>query len=232
MKKPILFLCTMLAAGPLFAADLSISIQNLTRGIYFTPLLLAAHPSDTRLFTPGMPASVSLQEMAEGGSIASLVADLTAVGADMVENPAAGLLGPGETTTASLLTDDAAGNTQLSMVGMMLPTNDGFVGLDGITVPSAAGTYDFYVNAYDAGTEANDEIRGGGAPGAPGFPAPGPIDTAAGINGSGVNANVEGFVHIHRSVIGDYDAAGGVSDIDAVVHRWLNPIAKITVTVN
>ena len=114
----------------------------------------------------------------------------------------------------------------------MLPTNDGFIGLNSITIPTEAGTYTWNVNAYDAGTEANDEIRGGGAPGAAGFPAPGPVDTASGMNGTGVNATVEGFVHIHRNVLGDTDAAAGASDIDSTVHRWLNPVARVTVVVN
>ncbi|MFT6639349.1 MAG: hypothetical protein ACJAUZ_000339 [Flavobacteriaceae bacterium] len=40
----------------------------------------------------------------------------------------------------------------------------------------------------------------------------------------------EGFVHIHRNVLGDHDAEGGSSDINAAVHRLLNPVARITVT--
>ena len=114
---------------------------------------------------------------------------------------------------------------------MVLPSNDGFLGLNSITVPTEPGTYTYNVSAYDAGTEANDEVRGSGAPGEAGFPAPGPVDTSSGMNGTGVAATVEGFVHIHRNVLGDADPAGGVSDINSSVHRWLNPVARVTVTV-
>ncbi len=214
------------------ATDFSVSVTNLTQGIYFTPLLVAAHSSDAQLFASGAAASASLQQMAEGGSVAGLVEDLGAVDATVVENPASGLLGPGQSTTAALNTDNAEGNAYLSVVGMMLPTNDGFIGLNSVNIPTEPGTYTFNVNAYDAGTEANDEIRGGGAPGTPGFPAPGPVDEASGMNGTGVAATAEGFVHIHRNVIGDTDAGGGASDIDATVHRWLNPVARVTITVN
>ncbi|MBB1487107.1 spondin domain-containing protein [Oceanospirillum sediminis] len=214
------------------AADLTVSITNLTRGVYFTPVLAGAHNPANALFSAGEAASANLQAMAEGGDIAGLSADLSAAGAVVVENPAGGMLQPGMSTSFSLNTDANAANTHLSLVAMMLPTNDGFVALNNMAIPATPGTYTYDLNAYDAGTEANDEIRGGGAPGTPGFPAPGPIDTSAGNNGTGVASNAEGYVHIHRNVLGDTDASGGVSDIDSVVHRWLNPVARVVITVN
>jgi len=88
-----------------------------------------------------------------------------------------------------------------------------------------------FLNAYDAGTEANDELVGGGAPGIPGMPAP-PFLTL-GTGGSGVTADSSNTnVHIHPGNIGDDDAAGGKSDVTNSIHRWLNPVAKVTVTVN
>lgn len=96
----------------------------------------------------------------EGGAIDGLVADLAACNATTTENPAGGLLAPGASTTASLNTDDAPDNTRLSIVAMILPSNDGFMGLNGIAIPTEPGTYVYNVNAYDAGTEANDEVVG------------------------------------------------------------------------
>ncbi len=232
MKKLYSFTIAALMSSSLYAADLNVSIVNLTRGSYFTPLLVAAHPDAMTLFTTGGQASTGLQEMAEGGAIATLVSDLTAGNATIVENPAAGLLGPGETTMSSLNTDNNPDNTELSVVAMVLPTNDGFLGLNSITIPTTPGTYTYDVNAYDAGTEANDEIRGSGAAGEPGFPFPGPVGTSSGMNGTGINATAEGFIHIHRNVLGDTDANGGVSDIVSTTQRWLNPVARVIVTVN
>lgn len=157
--------------------------------------------------------------MAEGGDISGLETLLTSIGATQANNPTVGLLAPGASATSSLNTDGTA-NTLLTVVGMMLPTNDGFIALNAIDIPS------------DAGTEANDEVVGSGAPGVAGFPAPVPVGTATGTGSSGISATAEGFVHIHRGVLGDTNATGGVSDIDSAVHRWLNPIAKITITVN
>ena len=218
-------------AGQAQAADLDISIQNLTQGIYFTPLLLVAHTPDASLFEVGEAASSELQAMAEGGSIDGLVAIGTSINANAVANPAEGLLGPGMTTSAMLTNDDS--NSVLSIVAMMLPTNDGFVGLDNWTIPSEPGTYTIYLNAYDAGTEANDELRGGGAPGVPGMPVPPPLDPLLGTGGAGVTTEeANATVHIHPGNIGDDDAAAGASDVTNSVHRWLNPVAKVTVTIN
>jgi len=221
-----------MAAAPAHAADFDVTITNLTRGSYFTPFLVTAHVEDASLFTVGEQASVSLQAMAEGGDIAGLAADVAALGATSVENPAAGLLGPGESTTAALNTDGAPDNTRLSIVSMILPSNDGFMGLNAIEIPTAPGVYTYDVNAYDSGTEANDEVIGSGAPGEAGFPAPPPVANSSGTGGMGIPATAEGFVHVHRNVLGDDDLTGGLSDIVNTQHRWLNPVVRVVVTVN
>ena len=231
MKKLVACL-VLIASSNSFGAQLDIEITNLTRGSWFTPFLVAAHTPDGKLFSPGSAASSSLQAMAEGGDISALVADLSAGNANIVENPAGGLLMPGASTGASLNTDGAPDNTALSIVAMLLPSNDGFVGLNAMTVPQTPGTYVYMVSAYDAGTEANDEIIGSGAPGEPGYPAPPPVADASGTGGTGVNATAEGFVHIHRNVLGDTDLSGGMSDMDSTVHRWLNPVVRVVVTVS
>ncbi|XQW86512.1 spondin domain-containing protein [Thalassotalea piscium] len=232
MNKKQLTIAMFLASQTLNvnAQDLDIVVTNLTQGIYYTPLLIAAHDADSNVFKSGMEASSQLQMMAEGGDISGLSTLLSADNADLVENPAQGLLAPSMSTTTSLSTTD--GNMYLSLVGMMLPTNDGFVGLDSWPIPTEAGTYTLLLNAYDAGTEANDEIiNGGGAPGVAGIPV------APGGNGGegalGVTMEEENMtIHIHRGTLGDDDLAGGKSDLDNRVHRWLNPVAKVTITVN
>jgi hypothetical protein len=126
---------------------------------------------------------------------------------------------------------DGTSNVLLSAVAMLLPTNDGFVGLNAITIPTDPGTYVFNVPAYDAGTEANDELlTGGGMPGVPGIPAdPGGLTGTGGTGAAAADANPN--VHIHRNVLGDTDPTGGISDLDSTVHRWLNPVLRVVVTV-
>lgn len=213
------------------AATYKVEIQNLTRGVYFAPLLVSAHPPTAKLFTLGTPASTNLQKMAEGGDISGLNVDMTNAGAKSIANPAGGMLLPGATTMTDL-GDPGAANTQLSISGMMVPTNDGFIALNNLTLPTTKGTYVYMLNSYDSGTEANDEIRGSGAPNVPGMGVPAPLENMVGTGGTGIiGATAEGFVHIHRGAIGDQNKTGGTSDLDAGLHRWLNPVARVTLTV-
>jgi len=225
-----LFSLPLLTTTHALALDYSVKIENLTHSSYFGPLLVSAHSSGSTLFTSGMPASMSLQKMAEGGDISGLEADLLAAGANNVVNPAAGLLMSGKHTTANLA-NPAANNTRLSIAAMLVPSNDAFVTLNNLILPTMPGTYIYLLNAYDAGTEANDEIRGSGAMGMPGMPVAPPLEALVGTGGTGISATAEGFVHIHRGVLGDHNITGGVSDINASSQRWLNPVARVTLTV-
>lgn len=231
MKRTLISLALMTSAAA-HAAQVDIQITNLTRGSWFTPVLVAAHVPDMNVFSAGSAASTSLQIMAEGGDISALVADLTAVNATISANPAGGLLMPGASASTSLNTDGAPDNTVLSIVAMLLPSNDGFMGMNSVPIPTEPGTYRYSISAYDAGTEGNDEIIGSGAPGEAGYPAPPPIAASSGVAGTGIDAAAEGYVHIHRNILGDTDLTGGPSDMDSTVHRWLNPVVRVVVTVS
>ncbi len=211
------------------AADLTIEIQNLTQGIYYTPFLVAAHTPEASLFELGEAATDELTMMAEGGDVSGLVSLVDGLDGDVAEVQGE-LTAPGATRTFMLSTDDA--NTALSITAMLLPTNDGFVGLDNWDIPTEAGTYTVFLNAYDAGTEANDELRGSGAVGEAGMPVPPPLDPLLGNNGTGVTTEEDNeTVHIHRGNLGDSMEDGGSSDVNSTIQRWLNPVAKVTVTV-
>ena len=119
-------------------------------------------------------------------------------------------------------------------MAMLLPTNDGFVGLDSLRIPRIPGTYTYFLNGYDAGTEANDELintTDGGTPGVPGIPgAPGEDAGTGGSGAAGVDTNTN--VHIHPSVVGDTNPAGGISDLNSTIHRWQNPVAEVIIEVH
>ncbi len=219
----------MTSVSGAIAADLMLTLTNLTNGTYFTPLLVTAHDDSADLFEPGTTASDELAAMAEGGNIDGLLGLVGGIDADTIGNPAGGLLAPGDTISFTMTT--SPDRPLLSVVAMLLPTNDGFVGLDSFELPTAAGTYQVDLLAYDAGSEANDErITGGGAPGVAGIPAdPG---ENGGVSGTGVTTEESNpTVHIHRGVLGDGQAVGGISDLDRTVHRWLNPVARLTIDV-
>jgi len=221
---------TLLVATPALARDIQVDITNLTPGIYFTPLLVAAHNRHTHLFEVGTEASAELQALAEGGDSSGLTDILDSVDGVYKDNPADGLLAPGESTTARLKVRGHS-NSRLSIAAMLLPTNDGFVGLDALSIPRRHGSYTYYLEGYDAGTEANDEIiNGGGKPGVPGIPAdPGGNGGSGGLGAAGPAEN--DHIHIHPSSLGDTDPLGGISDLDSRIHRWLNPVARIVIHV-
>lgn len=211
------------------AQDLDITVTNLTQGIHYTPLIISAHDANTSMYHVGEMASDALTAMAEGGNVDLLDTQLADSNANNVNTKDYGLLAPGMSVTTSLMTD--SGNMYLSAVAMLLPTNDGFLGLDSWKIPTEPGTYTIEVNGYDAGTEANDEIiNGNGMPGLAGIPA------APGGNGgtqaSGVTTSEDNsYIHVHRGNLGDDNDTGGKSDLNSSIHRWLNPVALITVTV-
>ena len=267
-------LFTIASASSVNAVELEVSITNLTQANYFTPRLVVAHTADADLFEVGTTASSALAWMAEAGVI------------DDAQEPASSgqnfeaLLGPADTDNGSntwhrfgglvepattlTYTFDTMDKPYLSVVSMLIPTNDAFIGLDSVPIPTEPGTYSYYLNAYDAGTELNDELNstrtditaeGGGALG--GYAAPGvagagapPIAPSMGTGGDGVAVKVgfdqdgnalasatevvdgtDGPVHIHRNTLGDTSDSAGASDLDSTVHRWLNPVAKVTIVV-
>lgn len=225
--QSISVLSTLLIASQVNATELEVKLLNLTHSISFTPILVAAHDQQTSLFHLGETATTALQKMAEGGDTSDLktaVSAASGVNLDLSTTPTlAGV------TSIGMI--DTGANMYLSLTAMMLPTNDGFVGLDSWKIPTEAGTYTIMLNAYDAGTEINDEIiNGGGAPGVPGIPADPSGNAGTGATGaSSIEANDS--VHIHPGNLGDTDTMGGISDLNSTIHRWLNPVAKLVVTV-
>ncbi len=235
------------------AVEITVSITNLTQGMHFTPRLLVAHTDAVDLFEPGIAASAGLTAIAEGGDTSVLAGSLdTSYATTQTNQTFGGLVEPA--SSSADYTFETEDHSYLSLVTMLIPTNDAFAGLDSWKIPTEPGTYIVPLNAYDSGTEANDEINSGntaltgpsgvalGGIGVPGMAAPAPTQTYLGAGGSGVaieavggvleDSDAEGSVHIHRNTLGDTNPTGGRSDLDATVHRWLNPVARMTITVN
>ena len=193
------------------ASTYEVRVTNLTPGQSFTPVLAATHSSAASVFLPGTAASAELETLAEGGDVAPLTALLNgmpATGMQVVSG--SGLTTPGVTTTLSIM----GGGTfdRLSIVAMLIPTNDAFVGVN-TALPAAGELKVVYAYAYDAGTEVNDETCAS---------IPGPSYVECGGPGSGGSpGNGEGAVVISNGIrgIGDFG-----TDRD-----WRNPVARITI---
>ncbi|WP_086933657.1 spondin domain-containing protein [Agarilytica rhodophyticola] len=271
-KIAVATLASALAMGSAQAVTLDITITNLTHGQSFTPRLVVAHDGSQDLFQVGETASTALAWLAEAGVIDDIqnpastgqnfqaqLGGTPAAENALVQNPTnnwqrfGGLLGPSR--TSAVYRFDAGDFEYITMATMLIPTNDAFAGLDNIRIPTEPGTYTYTLNAYDAGTELNDELNsartdvveagtgnalgGYGVPGVAGGPAPTRV-VDLGIGGTGVGAQVvageiedgtDGPVHIHRNVLGDTDDSAGASDLNSKVHRWLNPVARVVIVV-
>jgi hypothetical protein len=219
------------------AVDFNVNVTNLTHGMFLGDVLIAAHPQLAGVFSPSNAASANMQALAETGDVSGLDAEFLGSGADTVTltGTVNGKVGPGESVSMSNFISGAA-NDRLSILCKLKPTNDGFAGLNSIIIPTEPGRYVFNLNAYDAGTEANDELVyvsvGPEAVGVPGIAADADILTGTGGVGGAAGADDNATIHVHRGVLGDDNPAGGVSDLDISRHRWLNPVARVIIDVN
>lgn len=212
MKKTLAIFLTFFT-GIAFAADedlYEVTVTNITKMQTFTPIIAATHKNRIAFFEAGQPASPELAFLAEDGATGPLQAVLESVPnlvRDVSGNPGM-LLGPGESVTFRITTDEDRFR-RFSLAAMLIPTNDTFVALNGVTLPRRSRT--FFANAYDAGSEPNDELCAN---------IPGPF---CGGDGASEEAGGEGFVHISNGI-------HGVGDLAPSVYDWRNPVARVTIT--
>lgn len=155
---------TLLLSGPVLAAPARtyrVTIENLTpaRGPgasqVLSPALVVVHDRTFDLFTVGERASQSVIDVAEdaitttGTSLLGQEAGVEAVTAEGTPTP------PGGRFSFEIT---ATGDARfLSLVTMLVNTNDAFTGLDAVRL--TGGTKTYRVFAYDAGSEVNDQLR-------------------------------------------------------------------------
>ena len=184
---------------------LEVKMTNLTRDIILTPPIFATSRKPIHFYALAQPAKRYLEVLAEGGDTSLLDTLFREEGAQYVVVTGMPIV-PGETATFTI-----RGNSYsfLHMASMLLPTNDGFVALNGISLWHLRKG-DFYLKAYDAGTEENDELF---------VHIPGPF------GGEGFNAESgEGRVTPHPGIHGSGDA-------EAMIYNRGEPVAKISVTI-
>lgn len=187
----------------------SVTVTNITKATQFTPIAAASHTRAIALFELGQPASTALADVAESGNIEPLAADLEASNAVNSIAATEGLLEAGSSVTFEITSDRRT--RHFSMAAMILPTNDSFVALDTVRLPYY-GSVSYRANAYDAGSEPNDESCAN---------IPGP--TCGGEGRSADDSNAEGFVHIANGI-------HGIGDIAVEKYDWRGSVADVTIT--
>jgi hypothetical protein len=192
-----------------------ITVENLTGGQPISPPLLVAHNRRADLWERGTIANHAVAAIAEdannavalevAGKIRGVGAGATGVDVNATD-PAP--IGPGGKQTYSLDVKGYYG--KLTVLAMLVNSNDAFTGLDSVRLPRQVGkTRSHYRIAYDAGSEKNNE-------GAKYIPGP--------VGGNPFVRDPEG------DVIRAHPGVKGGADLDPKVHSLSGKVAKITVT--
>ena len=202
--SPVVFVMSSTLA---FADSYEISVTNVTANQSFTPRLAFVHTAG-KLFSLGSPALDELVTIAEGGDIEPLMNALDVFPEIVTDvQTGGGLLSPGDTQTITI--EGEPGNF-FTLVNMLIPTNDGFLGINAVTLPSS-GSVTLHATVYDAGSETNDENC---------LNIPGPV---CGGEGGSPNDDGEGYIYVHPGI-------HGIGDLDSANYDWNNPAAIVTIT--
>ncbi len=202
-----------------------VTVTNITPGQPITPPLLVTHASDAGFFTVGHESSEQLRQLAENGNAEPLVQSMTGNDGilDVIQGttPLVPANDPGQTGLAhseTFMVSASGGHKYLSFASMLVCTNDGFAGIDGVRLPYYHEKT-VYAKAYDARTEMNTEDFADLVP-----PCQGAIGIASDDEGTGESnpeISEEGIVIPHPGITGDDDLT------DA--HMWGGPVVKIDI---
>ncbi len=208
-------------------ATYEVTITNLAATQPVSPPVAVTHRKAVRLFKEGKAASDAIVAIAENGDQsvavgaldgADKVTDVVDLGAPLT--PAGVEIG--DFTDSLTFQIDARRGDRLSLAGMLICTNDGFVGIDSVKLPKAGnGTVTHYLGAYDAGSEANTELSED-------IVDPcsllGPVELDGDPNGNNNDGiDTDDVVTVHPGV------AGSAGDL-LPAHNWDDPVGMIEIT--
>jgi hypothetical protein len=151
-----------------------ITLENIapTNGTSLAPVWFGFHNGEFDSFDAGKEASAAIETLAEDGSPAPITQEFTDEGFGMAQgalvNPLGGGIGPGQVVETKLKIDGGeAYNRYFSYAGMILPSNDQFIANDDAREYQIFDRNGNFLgaeititarDAWDAGTEVNDEI--------------------------------------------------------------------------
>jgi Spondin_N len=171
-----------------------------------SPPLAVVHTNNTDVWSVGGFASPDVAAIAEDADNASLTGALAgAAGVRSVETVASAPIFSG--ASYSFEVTSRGSENRLTLLSMLVNTNDAFTGLDSLHLSGRGGTY--YTQAYDAGSEANDQLAAH---------IPGPCCGNPFVR----NPTSEPIAH-HAGIV------DGVGDLSSALWGWSGPAAKIVV---
>lgn len=188
-----------------------VTLENLTPATGdissqpFSPPVLVTHKSGIRFFKRHHYASDELRQIAEDAVNGPMVEKLknSKKVFDVVEGT--GVIFP--EGSDSFIIQAKRGFNKLSLVCMLVNTNDAFAGIYKANLPRY-GEKEYYLYAYDAGTEKNTELTDH---------IPGPC-----CGNPLVRVPTHERIKRHRGI-------KGIGDLDPDVYGWHKKVAKLTI---
>ena len=191
--------------------EYEVTLENLTPATGdissqpFSPPVLATHKSGIQLFKRHHYASDELRQIAEDAVNGPMVERLknSRKVAFVVEGT--GVIFPEESD--SFIIKAKRGYNKLSLVCMLVNTNDAFAGISKAKLPRR-GEKIYYIYAYDAGTEKNTELTDH---------IPGPC-----CGNPLVRVPTHEKIKYHHGIM-------GIGDLDPGIYGWNKKVAKLTI---
>lgn len=183
-----------------------VTVENLTPAGSqpLSPPLFAVHGQRVDVWSVGAIANHGVAAIAEDANNAPLESALGQLaGVRDVFTGAGGPIPPGE--SRSYTVEGRAGRDRLTLLTMLVNTNDAFTGLDSLLL---RGKRVVSRMAYDAGSESNNELRA--------F-IPGPC-----CNNPFVRDPEGALIAPHAGIT-------GTGELDPAVYGWDEPVARITI---
>jgi hypothetical protein len=201
----------------------TIKVTDLTSGQLLAPVIAATQKPGAFIFTLGQAADPALAHLAIYGDPSQLKAELVAnsdYGDVEINSSPAGPTNPGSTASVTLAAK--GGFSRVTVAAMLVPTNDVFMAIQNVPLPTASGeSVTYYANAYEAGaaqvTESCDNI----APVPSGFQ-----DTPC------TNASFTPILLSPPSFVSVSNGIHGIADLIPSLNDWRNPVTEIVITRN
>ncbi len=221
-------------------ADYRVTVTNLTGGQPMSPPVVATHRGKGRLWGVNRAARVGVKEIAENGNNSPLLDDLRRrrlggsifdyvqlASSPMFPGPLvpAGRPGAGifPRSVTGRIRADRRRSPRLSFVTMLVCTNDGFTGVDGVLLPRRRGqSRTIKTNAYETHTERNTEVLAHIMPPCQGLIGVRSPSRAPGMAVSNPALAESGVIIPHANIVGN-------AELTRAVHGWGNPAGKIVI---
>ena len=201
-----------LAKGKAYA-EYKIELTNLTpetgpgASQPFSPPVIATHTPLFHLFKLYSYASDEIKYIAEDAVNGPMISKLS--NSQFVYSYVEGSEGPVfPQSTQKFYIKTKLPFKKLSLVAMLVNTNDAFVAIDGARLP-LRGSREYYLKVYDAGTEKNTESTAH---------IPGPC-----CGNPMVRVPTNERIKLHKGIM-------GTGDLDPSIYGWGDMVAKLKIT--